>query len=94
MKKKTIEKIITKAGVWLLICFVVACLLGLYENFTNTKIPGRDTKADSQDIWIPVALMVCILIVFSSIVSIMLNVSRIADAAEQIAEKNDTKSVL
>lgn len=86
MDIKKIEKISTITGVVLLTFLAIFGTLGCIESVTDVEISRRNS--DSDNIWIVIPLITCVLIVCTFLVSTMLNVSRIADSVEVISNKS------
>jgi hypothetical protein len=85
MNSKKIEKISTKTGVVLLsmlaVFGILACLEIVFDiDFFRTQM--------SADIWTVIPLIMCVLIFCCFLVSTMLNISRIAESVEKVAEHN------
>ena len=85
MNSKKIEKLSTRTGVVLLAMLavfgVMACLEIVFDiDFFRTR--------RSADIWTVFPLITCVLIFCCFLVSTMLNISRIAESVERVAEHN------
>ena len=85
MNSKKIEKVSTRTGVVLLAMLavfgVMACLEIVFAiDFFRTR--------RSADIWTVIPLITCVLIFCCFLVSTMLNISRIAESVERVAEHN------
>lgn len=94
MDIKKIEKVSTFTGVVLLTFLAIFGTLGCIESFTNVEI--MRTSSRSNDIWSVIPLITCVLIFCCFLVSTMLNISRIAESIEDIANlsnKKETKEV-
>ena len=84
MDIKKIEKISTITGVVLLTFLAIFGTLGCIESVTDVEISRRN----SDNIWIVIPLITCVLIFCTFLVSTMLNVSRIANSVEVISNKS------
>ena len=85
MNSKKIEKVSTRTGVVLLVMLavfgVMACLEIVFDiDFFRTR--------RSADIWTVIPLLTGVLIFCCFLVSTMLNISRIAESVEKVAEHN------
>ena len=85
MNSKKIENVSTRTGVVLLAMLAVfgilACLEIVFDiDFFRTR--------RSADIWTVIPLITCVLIFCCFLVSTMLNISRIAESVERVAEHN------
>lgn len=83
MDKRTIEKVSTFAGVILLAMLAVFGILGCFElvfdiNFFYT--------ARAADVWTVIPLITCVLLFCCFLVSTMLNISRMTESMETMAD--------
>lgn len=93
MDIKKIEKISTKAGVILLGMLAIFGVLGCFEIVFG--IDYFNSRA-AADFWTVVPLITCVLIFCCFLVSTMLNISRVAESMESLADmsnRNGAKDV-
>ena len=93
MDIKKIEKISTSAGVVMLGALAIFGILGCLELVFDINF---FVTARAADIWTVIPLITCVLIFCFFLVSTMLNISRVAESMESLADmsnKNGTKEV-
>jgi amino acid transporter len=93
MDIKKIEKISTSAGVVMLGALAIFGILGCLELVFDINF---FVTARAADIWTVIPLITCVLIFCCFLVSTMLNISRVAESMESLADmsnKNGTKEV-
>jgi hypothetical protein len=92
METKKIENISTNAGVILLAMLAVFRILGCIEIVFDIDFFCSRRAAD---IWTAIPLITCVLIFCCFLVSTMLNISRVAESLESMAnhKQNEQQSV-
>lgn len=88
METKKIENISTNAGVILLAMLAVFGILGCLEIVFDIDF-FRSRRA--ADIWTAIPLITCVLIFCCFLVSTMLNISRVAESLESMANHKQNK---
>jgi hypothetical protein len=88
METKKIENISTNAGVILLAMLAVFGILGCLEIVFNIDFFYSRRAAD---IWTAIPLITCVLIFCCFLVSTMLNISRVAESLESMANHKQNK---
>ena len=83
MNKKKIEKISTAAGVILLAMLAVFGVLGCFELVFDVSY---FYTARAADVWTVIPLITCVLLFCCFLVSTMLNISRMTESMETLAE--------
>lgn len=88
METKKIENISTNAGVILLAMLAVFGILGCLEIVFDIDFFYSRRAAD---IWTAIPLITCVLIFCCFLVSTMLNISRVAESLESMANHKQNK---
>ena len=88
METKKIEKISTNAGVILLAMLAVFGILGCLEIVFDIDFFYSRRAAD---IWTAIPLITCVLIFCCFLVSTMLNIARVAESLESMANHKQNK---
>lgn len=82
-KTRKIEQFVTKAGVCMLAFMTLIGVLFVFDQVCNLDIFPTDA---GKNAFLVLCLVICVLILSCVLVATMLNISRIANAIEKIAE--------
>ena len=82
MKEKQLEKIVTRAGIIMLIVVALIGTLACFDLVFDLDIFPSDA---GKDVLLVLSLVLCVLILCCVMVSAMLNISRMANALERMA---------
>lgn len=81
---KKVEKLVTKIGVCLLLFMTLVGILFVFDVVCNLHIFPNERGID---VFLILCLIFCVLIALCAMIASMLNVSRVANAIESIAEQ-------
>ncbi|GEM_PF-2096000 len=87
MKTKKIEKTVTKAGVIMLCLMTLIGILGVFDMVCNLDIFPTAAGKNAFTIF---SLILCVLVLSCVMVATMLNIPRIANSIEELAERYTT----
>jgi len=86
---KKAEQKITKAAIYLLIVMTAISILFIFDTVLDLDIFATE---EGKTAFLILCLIICVIILFCTLVATMLNISRIANAIEEIAEAKKTPS--